>query len=204
MLSIKYFTVTLAVKRELYQIIEFYCCSTGKINPSWNKLYWYSTLKSQILMMKQILQFPWLDLIFIKTFFWVKKVMSSRQGFFCKSKIKIHNYSNILYINFCQYKIYLFKFVAFGLFLYICTREVYRFHFFIFKSLKLKVLKRFSQKFIISLLKWEGLYCAPVNRALKMQFNEESGSCPPSVILGLWKIFWNLLSCFPGKINTQI
>ena len=145
MLSIKYFTVTLAVKREFYQIIEFYCCSTGKINPSWNKLYWYSTLKSQILMMKQILQFPWLDLIFIKTFFWVKKVMSSRQGFFVNQKSKYIT-TQTLFINFCQYKRYLFKFVAFGLFLYICTREVYRFHFFIFKSLKLKVLKRFKSK----------------------------------------------------------
>ena len=118
MLSIKYFTVTLAVKHEFYQIIEFYCCSTGKINPSWNKLYWYSTLKSQILMIKQILQFPWLDLIFIKTFFWVKKIMSNRQVFFVNQKSKYittQTYFSLIFVNI--------KYICLNLLLlgYFCT-----------------------------------------------------------------------------------
>ena len=118
MLSIKYFTVTLAIKHEFYQIIEFYCCSTGKINPSWNKLYWYSTLKSQILMIKQILQFPWLDLIFIKTFFWVKKIMSNRQVFFVNQKSKYittQTYFSLIFVNI--------KYICLNLLLlgYFCT-----------------------------------------------------------------------------------
>ena len=118
MLSIKYFTVTLAIKHEFYQIIEFYCCSTSKINPSWNKLYWYSTLKSQILMIKQILQFPWLDLIFIKTFFWVKKIMSNRQVFFVNQKSKYittQTYFSLIFVNI--------KYICLNLLLlgYFCT-----------------------------------------------------------------------------------
>ena len=77
--------VTLAVN----QLNEFYCCSTGKINPAvfywqklnffyWSKAYWYSIFKSQVLAVKQILQFLWLDLVFITIFLGVKVIMSSR------------------------------------------------------------------------------------------------------------------------------
>ena len=34
MLPVKYFTVTLTLKLELYQLNELYCCSTGKVNPA--------------------------------------------------------------------------------------------------------------------------------------------------------------------------
>ena len=81
----------------------------------WKKPYWYLTLKSQILTVKQILQFPWLDLIFIKIFFTVKIIMSSRQFAFSWIN-KIQNYANILTISFCQYKMSLFKFICSGLF----------------------------------------------------------------------------------------
>ena len=51
---------------------------------------------------------------FYRNIFRIKIIMSCRQFVFLLIN-KIHNYANILFITFCQYKMSLFKFIGLGL-----------------------------------------------------------------------------------------
>ena len=55
------------------------------------------------------------------------------------------------------------------------------------------------------LVNWnETVYCTPIDRALKMWFNEGSGSFLRSTIPELWRFLWNQLGRFLDKVNTHI
>ena len=63
---------------------------------------------------------------------------------------------------------------------------------------------KYSRHFRPKLVHWnKSVYCAPIDRPLKIRFNEGSGSFLRPAIPELWRFLWNQLRRFLGKINTQ-
>ena len=62
-----------------------------------------------------------------------------------------------------------------------------------------------NRYFRSKLVHWnESVYCIPIDRALKVRFNEGSGSFLRLTIPELWRFLRNQLRRFLDKINTQI
>ena len=62
----------------------------------------------------------------------------------------------------------------------------------------------YNRHFRPKLVHWnESVYCTPIHRALKMRFNEGSGSFLRPTIPELWRFLWSQLRRFLDKINAQ-
>ena len=65
------------------------------------------------------------------------------------------------------------------------------------------ILSNYALQGKISSLKWS-FYCTPIDRALKMWFNEGSGRFLQPAILELWRYLYNQSCGFWDKRNTQL
>ena len=78
---------------------------------------------------------------------------------------------------------------------------------FCFEDVILKEIQshiKYSGHFRPKLVHWnKSVYCAPIDRALKMRFNEGSGSFLRPAIPEWWRFLWNQLRRVLDKINTQ-
>ena len=73
------------------------------------------------------------------------------------------------------------------------------------KTLKLQTKIAQIRHFRPKLVCWnESVHWTPIDRTLKMRFNEGSGSLLRPTIPELWRFLWNQLRRFLDKINTQI
>ena len=73
------------------------------------------------------------------------------------------------------------------------------------KTLKLQTKIAQIRHFRPKLVCWnESVHCTPIDRTLKMRFNEGSGSFLRPTVPELWGFLWNQLRRFLDKINTQI
>ena len=66
-----------------------------------------------------------------------------------------------------------------------------------FKKISTNSFVSLNWHFRLKLVNWnESVYCTPIDRALKMWFNEGSGSFLQSTIPDLWRFLWNQLRRF--------
>ena len=138
-------------------------------------------------MVKQILQFPMLDLIFIKICFGVRLIISSRRFVFllttqtyclsCFISIKCLSVNLLVWAVFCT--------SVWGK----CADSIFSsWNLLNWKCCKSNTFHSHTSILNLYFTKFEGLYWTPINRTLKMQFNVVSGSWPWTIILELWKI----------------